>query len=70
MDISRLPTASIRPTLSAVLGGIGGLFAGDGPVHRNLVAHPEVVVKLGSATFPIDRARPRRTDSATVRSIA
>ncbi len=34
MDINRLPTTSIRSTLSAVLGGVGGRFASDAPVHR------------------------------------
>lgn len=34
MGISQFASSSIRSTVSAVLGGIGGLFEGDGRVYR------------------------------------
>ena len=44
MDLDWLPTSSIRATASAVLGGVGGLFASDEPVHR-----ASLVFSAGSA---------------------
>lgn len=34
MDITRFAPTSIRSSLSAVLGGVGGLFEGSGPVYQ------------------------------------
>lgn len=34
MGIGQFASSSVRSTVSAVLGGIGGLFEGDGPVYR------------------------------------
>lgn len=38
MDITRFATTSIRSSVAAVLGGVGGLFEGDGPEYRATLA--------------------------------
>ncbi|MDP9166886.1 MAG: hypothetical protein M3O32_12630 [Actinomycetota bacterium] len=49
MDLDWLPTSSIRATASAVLGGVGGLFASDGPVHRaSLVLYADSALPGGT----------------------
>lgn len=38
MSIARFATTTIRSSLAAVLGGVDGLFEGDGPVYRATLA--------------------------------
>ena len=38
MGFSQTVPSTVRSTLSAVLGGVGGLFEGDGPVYRGTLA--------------------------------